>query len=333
MNSSALRSEILARRAVSSGDPGRAWKFLKERLASSPANGELHLLAAWLLEELGKFPEALRHCRAALALEAKPPLRPAAPALNGLRVLVAGATGFIGRRLVARLLARGAVVHALGRPGSPGWSLFRPHCRLHRHAADLARPSALARAIAAAASPVAVYLAKNRGPGGAGADRRLTLNFAAALRRSGKTAYLVRAALPVAAEADQALAEKMAAASGSFVATLKLSRVYGPGQPRQSLQGKSGGPQDYLFVDEAAEAFVRALLRPQAAGRRLEIRSGVFLTAAQAARIETAVRKKRLIPRLRTFPRDPQTPAALAEAVLGWRPRIPLAAGLRRIKE
>ena len=332
MNSSALRSEILARRAVSSGDPGRAWKFLKERLASSPANGELHLLAAWLLEELGKFPKALRHCRAALALEAKPPLRPAAPALNGLRVLVAGATGFIGRRLVARLLARGAVVHALGRPGPPGWSLFPPIAG-STHAADLARPSALARAIAAAASPVAVYLAKNRGPGGAGADRRLTLNFAAALRRSGKTAYLVRAALPVAAEADQALAEKMAAASGSFVATPKLSRVYGPGQPRQSLQGKSGGPQDYLFVDEAAEAFVRALLRPQAAGRRLEIRSGVFLTAAQAARIETAVRKKRLIPRLRTFPRDPQTPAALAEAVLGWRPRIPLAARLRRIKE
>ena len=42
----------------------------------------------------------------------------ARPTLSGARALVTGGTGFIGSRLVGRLLALGCEVHATGRDGA-----------------------------------------------------------------------------------------------------------------------------------------------------------------------------------------------------------------------
>jgi nucleoside-diphosphate-sugar epimerase len=63
--------------------------------------------------------------------------------LQGKRVLITGANGFIGANLAETLVHRGADVHALVRPGAPLWRLhgILPQMRLHQ--ANLLQDEAL----------------------------------------------------------------------------------------------------------------------------------------------------------------------------------------------
>ena len=103
------------------------------------------------------------------------------PELAGRRVLVTGATGFVGGSLVPALLARGAQVHALVRdasraadvrttppgPARPGTASTstpadgRPDVFLHF--ADLADPGSVRDAVAAVRPEVVIHLACARG--------------------------------------------------------------------------------------------------------------------------------------------------------------------------
>lgn len=69
-----------------------------------------------------------------------------AKALNGRRVLVTGASGFIGRRLVAALVGTGAVVTALGRTRHSGAGFDGLKLRMLR--GDMTDPQAMGLAVA-----------------------------------------------------------------------------------------------------------------------------------------------------------------------------------------
>ena len=87
----------------------------------------------------------------------------AGPSLERERVLVTGASGFIGANLVRSLLAGGAEVHALLRPASAPWRLDGVLGRVRVHSAALTDRGALERAFTEARPAVVFHLATPRG--------------------------------------------------------------------------------------------------------------------------------------------------------------------------
>lgn len=83
--------------------------------------------------------------------------------LAGHRALVTGATGFVGANLVRGLLAHGADVHALVRPGSNLWRLadVAPYVSLHE--ADLTIRDDTRATVDAARPDLVFHLAKHGG--------------------------------------------------------------------------------------------------------------------------------------------------------------------------
>jgi nucleoside-diphosphate-sugar epimerase len=75
------------------------------------------------------------------------------------RVLVTGGAGFIGAALVRALVADGADVHLVLRPGSDPWRLAELIGRVTVHAADLRDGPAVVGAVAAARPEVVYHLA------------------------------------------------------------------------------------------------------------------------------------------------------------------------------
>ncbi len=61
------------------------------------------------------------------------------------RVVITGATGFVGANLVRRLLADQHEVHVLARPGRSQWRLDSIKDRLHMHSTDLCNGTQLSR--------------------------------------------------------------------------------------------------------------------------------------------------------------------------------------------
>ena len=82
------------------------------------------------------------------------------PTLRGRRVLVTGATGFIGSALARRLLKDGADVHVLVRAGSSPRKLGAAWSRVTRHVGDLSDEKSLLAAARAARPEAVFHLAK-----------------------------------------------------------------------------------------------------------------------------------------------------------------------------
>ena len=83
----------------------------------------------------------------------------------GGRVLVTGATGFIGANLVRALLGTSSHIHIVARAASPMWRLQDVRRRLQVHVADVSDAGALARAFGAAQPDVVLHCATPRGQG------------------------------------------------------------------------------------------------------------------------------------------------------------------------
>jgi uncharacterized protein YbjT (DUF2867 family) len=101
-----------------------------------------------------------------------------------VQILVAGATGYIGRRLVARLLAAGHSVRALVRDPLRARHQLPGACTLVR--GDVLEPDSLGPALAGV--EVAYYLVHSMGSGEFGfeaRDRTAAANFGAAARANG----------------------------------------------------------------------------------------------------------------------------------------------------
>jgi dolichol-phosphate mannosyltransferase len=72
------------------------------------------------------------------------------------RVLLSGATGFVGANLARHLLHQGHTVHLLVRPGAPSWRLAGISAEVRQHEANLTDAATLER-IAAATRPEWVF--------------------------------------------------------------------------------------------------------------------------------------------------------------------------------
>ncbi|MDD7967350.1 NAD-dependent epimerase/dehydratase family protein [Actinomycetospora lemnae] len=238
--------------------------------------------------------------------------------LRGRRVLVTGATGFVGRHLCRRLLRLGAEVHALSRDPRPHVATL-PDLTWHRgdltddedvaavvgrvrpaavlHLASLVqgdRESALALPMLEANThaAVAVMTAAHDVPG-----CRVVLAGSVEEPRGDEPPVSPYAA---AKSAATGYARLFHAQWGLPVTVLRLAMVYGPDQPDTRklvpyvcsclLEGTtpalSSGTRmiDWVYVDDVCDAFVRAATTPGAAGLVLDVGSGRTSSIAEVVR-------------------------------------------------
>lgn len=295
------------------------------------------------------------------------PVDDRAAALAGRRVLVTGATGFLGSRLVERLLAGGAQVHAVSRHDVP------PQDESVRWAhLDLADASATADLIASIRPEVVFHLA-GEVTGMRDVDLVLpifrstlhsTVNILAAVAGSGRGQVVLAGSLeeagigeegappssPYAAAkwASTAYAAMFRALWASQIITLRISMAYGPGQRDRRklvpyvidslLQGRaprltSGARRvDWVYVDDVVEAFLAAAATPDASGV-MDIGSGSSTSIGDVVSMIQSVLDVDVEPDFgalpdRPYDRDRLADVTAAKTLLGWKPTVGLSEGL-----
>ncbi len=231
--------------------------------------------------------------------------------------LVTGATGFIGQRLVERLLADGRRVKALVLPSERIHGLWPPGA-VEEERGDVSDPAACDRA--ARGVETVFHLAAVVGDWGEEAlFRRVTVegtgNVLGAAARAGARAVVASSVVvygdavgrdvcpeehsfgrPLgpysrSKQAQELLAFRIAAATGLPVTALRLGNVYGPGsrpwvdevvaQLRAGTPALvDGGDRDagLCHVESAAEAFMLAARTPAAAGRAYNVNDASGVT-------------------------------------------------------
>ena len=281
--------------------------------------------------------------------------------LEAARVLVTGASGFIGARLAARLVEAGVRVFCQALPGD---SLARlPVDPADVYLADVRDAEVVRRMVDAAAPDVVFHLAA------AGAthpflplDEALQVNLYGALHLlravKGQARVVVARTIgerdnlnPYAASKHAAwsVAEMLCRTEGWPVVGLMLFQVYGPGQAtpafvpsaiRAALAGAdfrmTHGAQvrDWVYVDDVVAAFLAAAGAPGVAGRTVEIGTGQGTSVREvAARIWAlaGARGKLRVGALEARPGEPAVQVADPEPaaqLLGWRAATALDAGL-----
>lgn len=290
--------------------------------------------------------------------------------LAGARVLVAGASGFYGRNLLAGLAGSGAEVLATSRgPAPPGTP-----ARTWRQA-DLADPAQTA-ALFAAFRPQIVFHLTSASLGGleranvrasVAADLLPTLNVLEAAAEAGVARVILPCSMeepfPVAdvagelavPETPYAMSKLVTGLYGRFfaerygvpVAVLRCFLTYGPYQKAQKLipyvigclaRGEaprlSAGTRriDWIYVEDVIGAFLAAATAAEPPRTVLEIGTGALLTIRDVVgRIHRHMGGPAPVFGA-VAARGGERPARVADAarVLGWQPRIDLDDGLRR---
>lgn len=231
------------------------------------------------------------------------------------RILVTGASGFIGGRLAARLAAAGAEVHGVVRPGREG----ELPAGVVPAVADLSDAAAV-RALVRRLRPAVVHHLAARVTG----DRRIEHAGTIVLENLGQVVHLATSAAEVGVgkvvlagsmeapgegEAATAIPGSPYAASkwastafvrmahrlyGLPVVVARLFMVYGPGQKDVTklvphvitslLRGESPALSsgrrevDWIHVDDVVEALVAVASHPGAEGESFDVGSGRLVT-------------------------------------------------------
>ncbi|HXF97254.1 MAG TPA: NAD-dependent epimerase/dehydratase family protein [Gaiellaceae bacterium] len=282
------------------------------------------------------------------------------------RALVTGASGFIGGRLVRRLLDAGTEVHAVARRPREGGGV-------QWWRADLSDPAA-AEGVVRSVRPEVVYhlagyVSGSRDLAAVAPSVRDTLaagvNVLVAAARTGCKVVLAGSMEEPAPSGEEPVpgspyaAAKLALGSygrmlhalhGLQVVHLRLFMVYGPGQedreklvpyvvtsllrgvPPRLASGER--PVDWVYVEDVVDAFLAAAAKDSLAGHTLDIGSGALVTVrALVAEIVTLVGTD-VTPEFGALPDRPLETVRAAEierakALLDWVPRTPLREGLR----
>lgn len=288
--------------------------------------------------------------------------------LSGQKILVTGATGFIGLHLCRRLRALGAEVHGVSRrtleAGTEG---------VHWWRADLADDAATER-IVSAVRPVAILHLASEVVGARGRDLVLptlranllsTVNVLQAAAATGCKRVVVTGSVeepdlgdPGAVPSSPYAAAKWSATAyarmfhalyGLDVVILRVFMVYGPGQADVKklvpyvtlslLRGESPAlssgvrPVDWIYVDDVVDAFVASLLAREAGGKVLEVGSGELATVRSVVERLAALVRPEAALRFgavadRPLERVRAADVAPTEKALGWKSTTPLDRGL-----
>lgn len=284
----------------------------------------------------------------------------------GRRVLITGATGFIGRRLTPRLMELGAQVTALVAGDLPRRSEMGWAESVDWREADLRYREGVRRGVQAARPEVVFHLAA------AGVtdpflpvEAALRTNLAGALNLLESVrgqARVVVARTPGEVHCTNVYNTSKAAAwafcrmyhrtQGWPIVGMMLFQTYGPGQPAEALlpaalaaarEGRdfplTPGEQvrDWVFIDDVVEALLCAGLASELDGESLEVGTGVGHSVREVVERVYALVDSPARPLAGALPYRPGevmhqvADAERTRARLGWRAKIGLEAGLKRL--
>lgn len=287
--------------------------------------------------------------------------------LSGRRALVTGARGFVGSRLVERLLADGAQVHAVSRRADPGrhdvcwWRL------------DLSDLAATTRMIASVQPDVVFHLASEV----TGArdvtlvvpvfrsNLQSTVNVLVAAAESAPARIVLAGSLEeagidggeaapsspyaVAKWASTGYARMFSDLWGLPITTLRISMVYGPGQRDMSklipyvidslLRGEipqvtSGTRRvDWVYVDDVVDALIAAAQAPHSGV--IDIGSGSSVSLKDAVDLVTRIVGSGLEAQFgaladRPLDRDWFADISAAKKLIGWEPTTGFQHGMEK---
>lgn len=289
-------------------------------------------------------------------------------ALAGQRVLVTGASGFLGSHLSVRLRALGAEVHGVSRSDrsdSPGPT--------HWWRADIESMDELERLLATV-RPTLIYHLSGVVNGAPLPDLLLptyhsllttTVNLLAALTKRSCRRLILIGSLeegdPTEGEAPPTSPYAAAKTSAreyvrmchrlfnTPAVLLRTFMSYGPGQPewkiipstiRALFEGVSPALSsgrrrlDWVYVDDVVDAFVAAAVTPEIEGMTLDIGSGHLASIREVVQCLVGLVHTEIEPHFGELPDRLDRPPRAADVTytlehLGWQARTPLEEGLR----
>jgi nucleoside-diphosphate-sugar epimerase len=289
--------------------------------------------------------------------------------VSGRRALVTGATGFIGRRLVERLLDEGADVHAATRGAPPAGD-----GRVAWHRIDLTDEAAVRALVERTRPELVFHLASlvNGSPDVSLVVPTLrgnllsTVNLLLATEAVRPERFVLagtmmepKAGEPTdAANSPYAVAKWAASGYGRLfhalyglpVVTIRVHMVYGPGQVEphklmahvalSTLRGEpaevsSGAWEiDWIYLDDIVAAFMAAATAPGAAGATVDGGTGRLTSLREVVARLAAALDPDVLPDFGAREDRPLEFPRRADpatwAAIGWRPEVPLEEGLAR---
>jgi nucleoside-diphosphate-sugar epimerase len=282
------------------------------------------------------------------------------------RVLVTGASGFIGARLCQALLAKSAEVHGVSRRAQAGDGLHWWH-------ADLAEPGAVNRIMNEIRPDIVFHLASHVS-GRRDVDTVLptlrnnlvtTVNILTAACTVGQPRVLLAGSMEEAGlgDPDQVPGSPYAAAKTAStgygrmfhalyelpVVNLRTFMVYGPGQQDdlkliphvtkalqrgESPRLSSGNRRiDWIYIDDVVGGYLAAAVADYADGTPIAIGSGKLVTIRSVVEQLVELTGSQVRPEFGALPDRPMehvrcADVGLTRELIGWGPRVSLRSGL-----
>lgn len=292
--------------------------------------------------------------------------------LAGQKVLVTGASGFLGMNLCRRLSQIGAEVSGVSRSAQPREAFCRQWL-----CADMSAIHSVEEAFQAA-QPEVIYHLSGYGVGSPGLENVLptfhndlltTVNALTVAAQRGVRRFVMAASLeepqpggtdpipssPYAAAkwASSAYARMFHRLYGTPVVLTRPMMTFGPGQRAHKLipyvtlallQGQapklSSGNRgvDWIYVDDVVDGMLAAAVRPGIEGCTFDLGTGVLVSIRDFVLQLAGIIGGNVAPAFGALPDRPMEKervgdSAYAEEKLGWKPQTPLQKGLEKTVE
>jgi UDP-glucose 4-epimerase len=289
--------------------------------------------------------------------------------LFGCKVLVTGASGFLGAHLTSRLCETGADVHAVSRSqrnaeaNGPRWwqrdmaeiaavrELFhevKPEVVFHLSGLATASPDrdlVLPTFHSLLVSTVNILMAAAESH-----SRRIVLAASLTEPQSGHSKITPGSPYAAAKWASGAYARMFHRLYDVPVVMVRPFMTYGPGQDERKLipyvvlsllKGETpkltSGQQeiDWIYVDDVMDGFLAAASAPEIEGQTIDLGSGMLVPIRTVVGLLIQLMDANVEPLFHALPDRPYEPVRAADITdadtkLGWKPRTSLEEGLKR---